>query len=486
MNKSFLSNIVLLILANLLIKPIYIFYIDAEVQNVVGSISYEQFFVAFNICYILQFFNDFGIHSYSLKEVSQRREEADSLLSKLLGTKLLLAVFFSIAAVLAYFISGVDFTSLFFMVAFNVFLSSLLLYFRSNLSGLGWYRWDSIISILDKTILLIALAYVLYFSTFRSSFEILDFIRLQSTAFLISIGFCLVILWQKGQLYFPSFDYTAIKSTLRASAPYALIFLLMTAYSRVDAIMLRYLSYDSVTQIDAFAACYRLFEAGNMFAYLFAGLLLPMSAYLLQQKKDLKPLIWLGTRTMVVLVVIVGCSLYAFREPILMYLYERYDVFYPSILTGLLISFASVALAYVYGSVAVADGRIRELNYLFAICLLLNIILNFFLIPRYGAIGAAYTSAATQVLSLMGQLFIFQYFLKISWKWYEIWTILAYILLTALVYQALTNFLDFDWMYLMPLCIISALAIAFVSGMVDVKELKELLSSKIAKSPSQE
>lgn len=479
MNKSFLANIVLLILANLLIKPLYLFYIDAEVQNVVGNISYEQFFVFFNICYILQFFNDFGIHSYSLKEISQKRDQAKSLLSKLLGTKLLLSVVFASIAFFTWLFFDYSQPQLFFLVAFNVFLSSLLLYLRAALAGMGWYKWDSIVSILDKSFLLGILSYILYFSTFRIDFRIIDFVLFQSCAFGFSIVICTILLWKKRSIYWPSFRIDSIKQILKKSAPYALIFLLMTAYSRVDAIMLKQLIADSARETDAFAACFRLFEAGNMFAYLFAGLLLPMSAYLIQQKKDLKPLIWLGTRMILVLVTIVGFSFFFFREPILSYLYIRYEPFYDQVLLGLLVSFASVAIAYVFGSIAVADGRIKQLNYLFSFCLLLNIALNYWLIPSYGATGASCTSAITQVLSLIGQVLIFQYYLKISWKWYEIWTITFYSLLAFLIFWSLSTFLLLEWMYLMPLCIISTVILAFISGMIDLKEFFSLLRNRV-------
>lgn len=67
-------------------------------------------------------------------------------------------------------------------------------------------------------------------------------------------------------------DYTPVR------APYVLIMIFMTAYNKLDGVMLGWLLDDNKYQAGIYAAAYRFYEAANMSGYLFASLLLPMYA----------------------------------------------------------------------------------------------------------------------------------------------------------------------------------------------------------------
>ena len=56
--SSFFSGLSLLLLFNLLIKPVWIFLIDRPVQNAVGHEAYGTYFALFNLTYVLLFVAD--------------------------------------------------------------------------------------------------------------------------------------------------------------------------------------------------------------------------------------------------------------------------------------------------------------------------------------------------------------------------------------------------------------------------------------------
>ncbi len=66
--------------------------------------------------------------------------------------------------------------------------------------------------------------------------------------------------------------------------PYALLSLLMTFYTRMDAVLLRELLVDGDIQNGIYASAYRLLEAANMMASLVAMLLLPMFSKMIASK----------------------------------------------------------------------------------------------------------------------------------------------------------------------------------------------------------
>ena len=59
MQKQFLSNLIITILLNLLVKPVALFAIDASVQNRVGEAEYGLYFTLLNLTVIFNIFLDF-------------------------------------------------------------------------------------------------------------------------------------------------------------------------------------------------------------------------------------------------------------------------------------------------------------------------------------------------------------------------------------------------------------------------------------------
>ena len=71
MKKKFLSNLVLIIFLNLIIKPFYILGIDAEIINRVGEFEYGVYFSIINLTFLLNIFLDLGVNNYNVKNISQ-------------------------------------------------------------------------------------------------------------------------------------------------------------------------------------------------------------------------------------------------------------------------------------------------------------------------------------------------------------------------------------------------------------------------------
>jgi O-antigen/teichoic acid export membrane protein len=67
-----------------------------------------------------------------------------------------------------------------------------------------------------------------------------------------------------------------------------------------------------------------------------------------------------------------------------------------------------LAIVFLYGPISnslVAKNRIKFLAYLNLFMIILNVVLNFILIPDYGAKGAAMTTIVCEILILLGTVF---------------------------------------------------------------------------------
>ena len=60
---SFFKGLSWLIVLNLLVKPVWIFFIDRQVQNIVGHELYGKYFALLNLSYVLYFLSDAGLSS---------------------------------------------------------------------------------------------------------------------------------------------------------------------------------------------------------------------------------------------------------------------------------------------------------------------------------------------------------------------------------------------------------------------------------------
>ena len=277
MNREFLINILFLLALNLLIKPFYIFGIDRTVQNTVGEGDYGLYATLFDFTFLFYILNDIGLQQFNSRTISQNHSLVHQYLPNLLSLKIVLAGIYLLAVfIAAVIIYPTNYYLLIFYVAINHILISLVFFLRTNISGLGMYRTDSIISALDKLLLIGVCSVLLWSSFFESNFEIVWFIWAQTLTWALTALVAFFVLRSKIKKWFLRFDFTFWKQILKQSYPFALVFLLMTIYTRVDKVMIERLLINGNIEAGIYAAGYRLLDASNMIGFLFAGLLLPM------------------------------------------------------------------------------------------------------------------------------------------------------------------------------------------------------------------
>ena len=102
MQKTFLSNLSLLMVLNLLIKPAYLLLVEAEVQNRVGSEVFGHYSALLSLGFLLNIVLDLGINTFTSRELSRRNDVVSNYFSGVVLLRLLLAgVYFAVLTVLA-------------------------------------------------------------------------------------------------------------------------------------------------------------------------------------------------------------------------------------------------------------------------------------------------------------------------------------------------------------------------------------------------
>lgn len=407
MQKKFVKNIFFLLAVNILVKPFGILVIEPAVQNTVGTAEYGLYNTLFSLSLLLNIFLDFGITNFNNRNISQNRHLVQKHLGSILSLRMVLSlVYILVTLTVAFCIRyhAVQFQMLI-LLCFNQVLLSTILYLRSNLAALQFFRTDSIISITDRILLILITGALLLFD--KQDYKIEYFIYTQSVAYGVTLLITLIVLGKKAGTIKPRWNKAFNLMILKKSFPFALLILLMTFYNRIDVIMLeRMLPLDGALQSGIYAQAYRLLEASNMIGYLFAVLLLPMFSHMLKNNNPVESLTKLSFTIVFIPVVAVVSICFFYNYKIMSMLYHNHVDQSSVILSIIMISLACICANYIFGTLLTANGNLKTLNRLAFMGMVVNIVLNAILIPIYKAKGAAIAGTLTQLCMAVAQLIL--------------------------------------------------------------------------------
>lgn len=403
MKRKFITNLVLLLLLNFLVKPFWVLGIDRTVQNVVGAEAYGFYFSLFSFSLLLNMILDIGITNFNSRNIARNQHLLSKYLSNIVSFKFLLAIIYFAVSIVTAWVLGYNpaqVKMLFFLI-FNQFIASFILYFRSNLSGLHLFKTDSILSVLDRFLMILICGILLWGGLTSSPFRIEWFVYAQTAAYLLTAIVSFMINLTKADFFKPRFDLHNFLDILKQSYPFAILSLFMVFYYRVDGVMLERLLPDGKFQVGLYAQGYRILDAAAMVGFLFAGLLLPIFSRMIKQKENVESLTQISFLLLIVPTAIVSFSCIFYKSEIMDLLYKSHVDASADILAILMVGYAGISTSYIFGTLLTANGNLKEMNRLAGTSVLVNVVLNFVLIPKYFALGSAIASMITQLVTAL-------------------------------------------------------------------------------------
>jgi len=477
MKREFLINVVLIIGLNVLIKVFFIFGIDRSVQNIVGQAEYGAYFAILNLAYLFQIINDFGIQNFNNKHIAQHRQLLPKYLPNILVFKAILGILFMMVFLLFGWILGYWALSKTLLVAvgLNQILVALIYYLRSNVSALGFYRLDSIFSVLDKFLMILIIGTLIWTPSLRENFQMEWFAWGQFIALFLTAIAGLAFLYKKIKIPRIRLNFPFLLVIIKESKPYAILGLLMAVYSRIDSVMLSQIISEEETGV--YASAFRLMDAGTMVGLLISAFLLPMFVRQIKEKVPTGELSDLVIKMMWVVGVTVSIPVIIFRLPIMQMLYLKGDQYSADVLGLLMVALLALMWSSVNGVLLIAAGAIKRLNIMYFIAVLLNLGLNFLLIPKYGAVGAAFVAATTQWFVTLYQyrLLAQTSLLAISIK--TTIQIIGLLIISILITYGLSNS-GFNWIALFLASSAFTMVLSILLGLFSPKGLIKLLKNR--------
>lgn len=479
MQKTFLSNLILIVLLNLLVKPFYILGIDAEVQNRVGAEVYGNYFALLNFSFLLNILLDFGITNFNNRNIAQNPQLIQKHFGKLLGIRMSLFIIYTISTLGFGLFIGYSKAQIYLLslLVFNQFLVATIQYARSNFAGLHLFKIDAFISVLDRVLLIVICGVLLWSPYISVPFRIEWFVYAQTITYLLSALISVLILKFKVKPIKIQFKKVFSYAIIKQSFPYALLILLMMFYNRIDSVMLERLLPDGSSQAGIYAQGFRFLDAVNMFALLFGGLLLPMFARLIKQKESIVPLLELGVSLLLPISLVVGVTAFFYRDYLIGLRYNDFISQASQSFGFLILSFIPISVTYIYGTLLTANGSLRQLNLMAVGGLILNVVLNLILIPKYKAEGASIATLITQLITAKIQvLLVLKIFkLKINWNLYLKLSGLI-VLVIAVNWSLIQTDLPIGFKFLLSL--VCSTILPFLLGLIKINTFVSFLKSK--------
>lgn len=419
MNKKFSLNLVFLLALNVLVKPFYLFGIEVGVQNAVGAEDYGLYYAMFNFTFLFNVLLDLGINNYQKIKVAQHAESGMQNMSNLIPIKLTMALVYMVVTVIVALFFGFEKKYWFFIgwLMLNHVLSTYLLLIRANLSGLQLFVRDSILSVIDRLVLIFGIGYLLFYNA--QTFQIEWFVMFQTASYVLAILVGLIFTPANHRFFKLDFSRKAAWKMVKQTWPFALLILLMTAYHKLDGIMLERLAPNGLLEAGIYAQAFRILDAGNNFAFLYAGLLLPMFAKLFVDDFSAIPkLVDQAARFLIIPAGVVFIITLFHAKWLMQLLYDAHIATSATSLQWLMGSFVWMAVSYVYSTLITASAKMKLLNWVAFGTVILNVVLNAIFIPKQGAIGAAMASFISLGFMALSQILVcYQRYSELDLKW---------------------------------------------------------------------
>lgn len=492
MRKKFITNLMLIVFLNFLIKPFWVFGIDRTVQNVVGPSEYGFYFTILSFAFLFQIFLDWGTSNYNSRNIAQNNHLLSKHFSSIIILRFIFGIVYMATILIIGYLIGYNERQLYLLViiGFNQFLLSLILYLRSNISALLLFRLDSFLSILDRLILIIICSILLWGNITTEPFKIEWFVYSQTAAYAFTALIALVIVLIKAHFHRLNWSPAFFLMILKQSFPYFTLILFMGMYSRIDSVLIeRLLPLDGDLQSGIYAMAFRLLDvANNMSGYLFAVLLLPLFSKMIKDGQNLSQILKLSFTLLFLLSTTVAVSSLFFGTDIMNLLYHQHDtestaaygiriVESAHIFMAMMIVYVATSTTYIFGTLLTANGSLKQLNKVAFLGMLISLGLNLYLIPEMKAMGSAYASLIAQVVTAIIQVVLAFKIMDIHFEGRFILRLLVFVM-GLFAFNWLVTFLPFEWFFRMGISLALVLISSFALRLLNLKAFIGILKEE--------
>jgi O-antigen/teichoic acid export membrane protein len=362
-----------------------------------GDLEFGKFSFALALGSIFETLMDFGLHQATIRAVARDRAQATTLLHLSLGIKLVWA---TVALLMLVVTATVlrpewDVRLACYLLGGSFVLRSYMLTIRGVLQGLERFGWDSLVVVADRVLLLVFSAAAL-FGGMGLKGLVVAFVAARIVALLVAGAITQTRLGGIG-VRFERHTWWELQTT---ALPLGVFLVVLNLYSYVDSVMLGVMRTDVETGL--YTAAYRVYEGMSYAPSVIAAVLTPrLSGLFVTDRPQHRRLALAGLLGSVALGFLLAAVAYGFAAPIMTLLFGRPFVLAAAPLRILCLGLVFLFAIWVLHAVAISMGHERLLLKTGLTGLVVNVGLNLYVIPRYGANGAAFATVVGEGVSML-------------------------------------------------------------------------------------
>jgi len=436
------------------------FIYNILIANMLGVEGNGRFFFAVSFATIFSTLADFGLSSTFIREGTQRPEERKKLFSDALTLKLPFAIAMVVIVNLAALAKGVsgDLRMLIGLVSISFFLESIHLLFFAVLRSIQKLRYESVILFAGQ-ILIAAIGSILLYITHSPLALALALVIGNSVN--VTLAF-LAARKEVGITLSFDGDWSHLKTFLKIALPFALANIFVKIYSYVDSLFLQH--YSTETALGLYGVAYKFTYAFQFLPLAFiAGLYPAFADYYARDKSKLPVLFERSIWYMSILAFPLVAGVLSVGDKLIAALFRAE---YAAAVPTLYLLFPVLIVIFLDFPVMALINATHRQNYktaLMGLTVIVNVLLNWYLVPRYAQNGAAVAALISfSLMFLIGFAWV--------WKWFGIRprilvTLLRVFAASGAMYLVVLSAKPFiHWIPLVLLGVISYAAALFAVG----------------------
>jgi len=444
-----------------LIKPVWII-LENLVQNKIGHEEYGLYSALFSFGFIFLILTDFGINYFVTKSIARNASETVPLFSQVALFKVVLTILFPVFCTALGYLWGYkddQLVFLFFLSLTNSLLQ-LILFGKAILQGKQEFYLDSYLGIMDK--FLLALFTFLLLITSTISLEAFIAARLASAVITVGMGY--YFMKKVIGILSLTFNWGKIKEIIISSLPFASMAVLYSLNDKIDQVLLERLLGNTATGL--YAAAYRWLDATMMYIWIIMPIFFARFPFYKDDQQQVQKLFNAAQVISAIPVILAASFVFFYPEVLVYFLKNSSEAELDVIKQLLIILFISLLLNgffNIYSTYLNAMGYVKVVNISIIISVLVNIALNFMIVPIYGVVASAWiTVISTLILCLFAFIFTgVKTEIHIPWK---LLINLSVLLIFLMVLFAVCRFYEINWIIAGVLSLIVTAAYSWVSG----------------------
>ncbi len=389
------------------ISILILFFVSILIARKLGQTVYGQFAFVLAFAQIWQVIADFGLTMIAIRDISINKNDVKKILSNFFSLKIVIGfITYGLIVISTLLLNKPKFIKELIIIAgAYLIIYTLAELLRSIFKAYEKFKYEAFIKISQHLFLLALIIYAVLQKSLTA--VVWSYFIAATYALVISI----IIIKKKFTSFGWQWNNKIIKNILKQAWPLALANMFVIIYFRIDTVMLSIIKGDQPTAW--YNAAYLLIFSLTFVAYVLIMSVYPKLSQLAKESLTACRKLYRQTLYLMTLagLLILGITT-AIAKWLIIYIYgiefsPAVNIFY---ILSLAVFFSFLAHVWLYTLNALG----KQLTYTLAtgLGMIINIVLNFYWIPKFSYLGAAWATVLTEIISGLIIFGLVEYYLN--------------------------------------------------------------------------